>query len=275
MRAAVNSSNAAPSRGRAVLALAGLAVLVIALVLGLVLWLLGLLQPRPAPSQGHPAHRPSPGASGPVATPGTGAQDTIADKPMLHVPDSAASPQPLAVKDTNPPLTMSTPARGRSRSRLVATGFPHTPSGALAQLAAIDEAALDGGDPTHTKAVYRWAAQPGAVSLNDWNMYQGATGLYTVRKSLGQADYSSSFQTSEGLIKGSVGPDFTVACVLGVWSVSSQDSTTQRAGADCQRMVWTADGWRIGPGRQPAESPGTWPGSAEAVRAGWRALTRE
>ena len=266
-----SSSSAAPSRGRAVSALAGLGALAGALVVGLVLWLIGLLGPH---TTHHAAdtHRPQPAPTVTAGSPDTAAQNALAARPMPHVPDAAANPQPLAGRDTNPPMTVPTPTQRRDRSHLVATGFPHIPAGAVAQLAAIDEAALDGADPTHARAVYRWAGQPGAVALRDWNMYQGVSSLYALHSSLGQASYTSTFQVAEGIDKGSVGPDFTVACVLGIWSVTANDSTTQLAGADCQRMVWTPAGWRIGPGAQPAESPGTWPGSADAVRVGWRAL---
>jgi hypothetical protein len=63
-----------------------------------------------------------------------------------------------------------------------------------------------------------------------------------------------------------------VACVLGEWQVTYRD--TSRAGAgDCQRLVWTDGRWWIGDGDQAAYAPSAWPGSADAVRAGWRALT--
>ena len=40
---------------------------------------------------------------------------------------------------------------------------------------------------------------------------------------------------------------------------------------DCQAMRWTAGGqWRISPGPAAAAAPSAWPGSQDAVNAGYR-----
>jgi hypothetical protein len=83
-----------------------------------------------------------------------------------------------------------------------------------------------------------------------------------------------TYRVVQGQIKGTVGPDFVVACVLGEATVSA--ATVGRGGAgDCQRMVWSDERWWIGPGAQPAPAPSAWPGSADAIRAGWRVVNRE
>ena len=42
--------------------------------------------------------------------------------------------------------------------------------------------------------------------------------------------------------------------------------------ADCQALRWVGDNWRISPGALAARAPVVWPGSAEAVQAGYRDL---
>ena len=62
-----------------------------------------------------------------------------------------------------------------------------------------------------------------------------------------------------GLIKGTVGADFVVPCVDFEFDATLQ--TTQHvADADCQRMVWQAGRWVIGPGPEPATPPSVWAG---------------
>jgi hypothetical protein len=82
-----------------------------------------------------------------------------------------------------------------------------------------------------------------------------------------------SYAAVQGQIKGVVGRDFVVACVLGEFNAMLNESAKAGVG-DCQRMAWIGGRWRIGPGAQPPEAPHAWPGSADAVRGGWRELSR-
>jgi hypothetical protein len=63
-----------------------------------------------------------------------------------------------------------------------------------------------------------------------------------------------------GLIKGSIGPDFVIACVDFTIDVT-YGGTSQRPAADCQRMIWSGDRRLIGPGPEPADAPSVWPGT--------------
>lgn len=197
------------------------------------------------------------------------AEDELAAAQMVQLPASAARPQALIEDTARPSITLPPPTR---TEELVPTGFPHTPEGAVAQLAAIDSLALRDLTPAQVRAAHRWAATPGAVPLHDWTPYVAASAaLDAAGLPEGSADVASTFTPVAGLIKGSIGTDFVVACVLGEWQVTYR--ATSRAGAaDCQRMVWSGGRWRIGPGAQPAYAPSAWPGSADAVRAGWRGL---
>ena len=121
--------------------------------------------------------------------------------------------------------------------------------------------------------MYGWAALPQAVPYDAWTPTVAVTSALTgAALPDGALQVSSSFTPLAGQIKGSVGDDFVVACVLGEWQITYR-STTRAGAGDCQRMVWSGGRWRIGPGAQPAYAPSAWPGSADAVRAGWRVLT--
>lgn len=78
---------------------------------------------------------------------------------------------------------------------------------------------------------------------------------------------------SMGLVKGTVGPDFTVVCVDFAIAVTV-NTTARGAIADCQRMVWSGGRWMIGVGAEPADPPSVWPGSDLALQVGYRDLRR-
>ncbi|GAA0896959.1 hypothetical protein GCM10009557_71300 [Virgisporangium ochraceum] len=202
-------------------------------------------------------------------------EDALAAAPMTPLPPSAVFPRPLATTEVGPPIEVPWPGAGTAPDgHPFVTGFPRTPEGALGQLVAIDEAALNRIDLDRVYEVYAWAARPGAVAKAEWEPAKGVAGL--IRR-LGGADRVGSarmaFQVVQGQVKGSVGPDFVVACVLGVATVSTE-RVGQGGVGDCQRMVWSEGRWWIGPGAQPAPAPSAWPGSADAARAGWRVITR-
>jgi hypothetical protein len=265
---------------RAWFVLAIAASVTLGLLLGLLYAVLGFLfgagstdrGTAPSPTSGGSAAPSSPaaalrssGAAGDIAR-----QDQLAERPMLQLPPSAARPHPLVTDRAGPPIAI--PAGSHSDGP-ASSGFPQTSEGALAQLAAIDVAALRDLDPVRVRQVHAWAAMPSAVPIEEWTPAVAVNaGLAAAGRPDGAAEISSDFTPLAGQIKGTVGNSFVVACVLGELQVTYR--STARAGAgDCQRMVWRGGRWRIGPGAQPAYAPSAWPGSADAVRAGWRVLT--
>jgi hypothetical protein len=81
-----------------------------------------------------------------------------------------------------------------------------------------------------------------------------------------------SYTVTDAQVKGVLDDgNFVVACVNGELDANYRNSARIGVG-DCQRMVWSAGRWRIGPGEQPAWAPNAWPGSADSVRAGWQAV---
>ncbi len=274
------SPRAAREQVRAWFVLALAAAIAVAVIAGFLYALLGSMG-EASPTDQRTASSQAPGSSAapgsPVTAVGrnetsttTAREDDLAARRMVQLPPSAARPQPLATATAGPPIALppGSDAKGPATS-----GFPQTPAGALAQLAAIDVAALQDLDPQRVASVHAWAALPGAIPLDEWTP---AVAVDAARIAAGQpdavAELSSVFTPLAGQIKGTVGDSFVVACVLGEWQITYR--STSRAGAgDCQRMVWHDGRWRIGPGAQPAYAPSAWPGSADAVRAGWRALT--
>ncbi|SOC48593.1 hypothetical protein SAMN05660748_1295 [Blastococcus aggregatus] len=155
----------------------------------------------------------------------------------------------------------------------VATGFPPTPEGALAQLASIDVAAMQSGSMYGVREVIsRWAAAGGPTAEN----WSGVTGMASLLSGAGLSGAGSPqlaivVRPVMGLIKGTVGPKFAVVCVDLEFTVTLE-RTARMAVADCQRMTWVADRWLIGPGAEPAPAPSIWPGTDAAIDAGWRDL---
>jgi hypothetical protein len=181
----------------------------------------------------------------------------------------------LTSRTAGPPITL--PHATATAGRWIPGGFPDTAPGALAQLKALDERAVDGGDPDTYARGYRQLSIPGAPE-------PGSTGLSSVLVSFRasgdlpatgpDADLSVSYQASEGLVKGSAdGGRYVVACVLGELTVQYQTQTISAGVGDCQALRWTGTDWRISPGRLAAPATCAWPGSAESVEAGYRELS--
>jgi hypothetical protein len=200
-------------------------------------------------------------------------EDALAAAPMLPLPAAAANPHALQPNSDVDPLDApgSTGVRG-----LVPTGFPQTPTGAIAQLAAIDETALAGMNPSQVGQVYREWAVAGADPLELWSVQQfvqqtlNASGTPN-----GSSQLQATYTVTEAQVKGTVGDDFVLACVNGEFDASLLDNSIRVGAADCARMVWTGARWQIGAGTQPATPPNAWPGTAEAAQAGWRPLRDE
>lgn len=201
-------------------------------------------------------------------------QDSLAARPMPSVPVAASRPGPVSQRDPGAPILLPAPTRLGPAG--VPTGFPHTPEGALAQLAAIDQAAMQSGSMDGARAVITEWAMPGGPTTTSWsgvaamNMLLTGAGL----SGGGSPELAIVFTPLMGLIKGVIGSDFVIPCVDFELDVTLQQ--TARGGiADCQRMVWRIDRWLMGPGAEPAVPPSVWPGTDLAISVGYRDLRRE
>jgi hypothetical protein len=212
---------------------------------------------------------PQPTSTANPATPQY-AEDVLANKPMPTVDLSAA--QPAAVSTRNPG-TLIIPKATQTGAAGVLTGFPHTPAGALAQLAAIDQTAMQSGTLAGVRTVITDWSSPGGPTVQSWSGvaamadFLSAAGL----SGAGSAQLAMVVTPVMGLIKGTVGPDFVVPCADFQFDVTLS-STQHVAEADCERMVWRSDRWVIGPGAEPANPPSVWADTDTAIAVGYKDL---
>jgi hypothetical protein len=257
---------------RALLVMAALAVAL--LVIGLVVAVLHALNPT-GQRAGAGSTTEGVGQAREAEPTGTAteaeARDALAAEPMPAVPESASRPAPVSNRDPGPPIVL--PRATVTGPAGVPTGFPRTPAGAMAQLAAIDQTALQSGSLSGARAVIAAWALPGGPTTTNWSGVEAMRTLLTATglSGGGSPQLAVVLTPLMGLIKGSVGPDFVVPCVDFELDVTLQQ-TARGATADCQRMVWHLDRWMIGPGDEPALPPSVWPGTDLAISVGYRDL---
>ncbi|WP_348519325.1 hypothetical protein [Blastococcus sp. TF02-09] len=203
--------------------------------------------------------------------PAVEARDALAARRMPAVPESASRPAPLSNRDSGPPIVL--PRATHTGPAGVPTGFPHTLEGAMAQLAAIDQAALESGSLSGARDVIVAWAMPGGPTTTSWSGVRAMSTLLTAAGLSGGGSQQLAIVLTPrmGQFKGSAGPDFVVPCVNFELDVTLLQ-TARGATADCQRMVWHRDRWMIGPGDEPAQPPSVWPGTDLAIDVGYREL---
>lgn len=208
--------------------------------------------------------------AGGVATATVDRRDEIAAEPMAEVSqDAGFTPDPAL--SPAPPIFVPIATNGRGPAG-VATGFPHNPEGAVAQLAAIEQTVLDAMSLPVTEEVHAAWALPGAPTFEDWEMTDNVRAFLRSGQQGGQEKDLTTVVTATpamALVKGTDGPDWVVACVLLDIQVSIRTDARMGYG-HCSRMQWTDGRWQIAPGAAPAKAPSAWPGSVAAVGAGWR-----
>lgn len=217
---------------------------------------------------------PAPTAAAPTAAPGPvddqGARDAVADRPMPSYPLASATPQPVTTRDPGEPITL--PSCGVAGQAGVPTGCPHTREGAMAQLAAIDQTALQSGTLAGARAVIAAWALPGGPTTTSWSVIAAIAQTMNDTRMDSGARLPLTVTPMMGLFKGQVGADYVVPCIDFEFALVLA-RTARVAAADCQRMVWTGGRWMIGPGSEPAGSPNAWPDTDAAIAAGYRDLS--
>jgi hypothetical protein len=267
----------APSREKQLAALVAAALAGLLLLAGLGLAIYYSIHPAsPAGTSQNDKSHPQVLDSAAAARPGRPAdlvatrRDDLAAAPMRAASATDAQPSVLSTRDPGsivlPPSTTAGPAG-------VPTGFAHTPEGALAQLAAIDKAALDSASLAGARAVINDWAAPGGPTPATWSGVKAMAGFLTAAGlSAGKAPgLALSATPMMGLVKATDGPDWVLACVD--FEVDATLVRTARvAVADCQRMAWDDNRWVIGPGPEPAPPPSIWPGTDASIDAGYKDL---
>ena len=243
------------SREQLRLLLGGLTVAALVILAGLGLALRAALLPT------DPTTRTGPAGSTPTAT-GTG---TVAG-PVAGDPSGSGTAVPLR-------WGWPTVLRGPGG---VASGFDHTPEGAVAQLAALDEFVLTAMRPQLARDTYRVWALPGSPDAEAWVLTRHVDSFTTAlaRAGYGQAHVVVQVRPVAGQVTASDGPDQVVACVL--LDVRVTVKTEARLGyGHCERLQWADGRWQIGPGLPPTQPAPVAPGSPAAAAAGWRTFTTD
>ena len=199
---------------------------------------------------------------------GAARRDDIASAPMLAFgpADSRAStPAPVA----GPTITI--PVSTQQGPASVPAGFPRTPEGAAAQLAAIETTVLDGMSIAVANHVYAQWALPGGVGVAGWEITQDVQAFLATAQMGSEKDMASSVVATPAAaqVKGTDGTDWVLACVL--LDMRATITADARMGYGyCERMQWQAGRWMIASGTPPARAPSSWPGSDLSNQAGWR-----
>ena len=199
-------------------------------------------------------------------------RDEVAAAPMLEVPADAATPDQDGDQGTGPMVgEIDIPTGTDPGPANVLTGFPHTPEGAVGQLAQIDVAVLQAMSLPGTAQVHQAWALPGGADASDWRL-TGSVAAFLDAAGMSEVKDPTATVTvtpAGGLIKGTDGPDWVVACVLTrVTAIYQQQA--QSSFGHCERMQWAGGRWLIAPGTPPSPAPSTWPGTELATEAGWR-----
>ena len=258
-------------RRRLITLLAGIAMTGLCLLAGLALAVFDAV----VADTPHPTLVPAPLATDP-AQPGRGeqARDAIAAEPMLPV--QAADARETAAAVHLAPGIAIPDATGVGPAG-VAAGFPRTPEGAVAQLAAIEVRVIEAMSIPTAHAVHQEWTMPGAGEASAWDVTQGVQAfLAASRQEASSKDETTLVQAipAAGLVKGVDGPDWVLACVL--LDVRASIVADARIGwGHCERMQWQDGRWLIAPGAAPAKAPSTWPGSQKALDVGWRTWVGE
>jgi len=277
------------NRGKLVALLAGAAATALLVVVGLGLFVYYALHPANGPAGNRAATQGDgqragnaaaadasggAGATSPAAPPGSNRakQDALAAAAMPTVDPAEAQPGPVSTR--NPGL-IRLPAPTRVGPAGVPTGFPRTPEGALAQLAAIDQAAMQSASLAGVREVIAEWAAPGGPTPESWSAVEAMASFLDAAglSSGGSPQLALSVTPMMGMIKGTVGSDFVVPCVNFEFAATMTE-TVRVAASDCQRMVWDGRRWLIGPGPEPAPAPDVWPGTETAVTVGYKDLRR-
>ena len=242
------------SRSRLLLVLAGIGLTGVLLLGGLTFTAYRALQPHAGPAA--------------IATPLLDRRDGIAAAALPSVPAAAATTAGVAA---DPPAPVVLPVSGRAGAVGVPSGFPHTPLGAVAQLAAIEVRVLEAMSVPLTREVYSSWALPGGAGATGWSQLRNVQAFLAAGRQEGSVKDDGTWLTvlpAGYQVKGVDGPDWVVACVL--LDVRATITADARIGyGTCERMQWVDGRWLIGPGTPPAAAPSTWPGSQLALDVGW------
>ena len=193
-------------------------------------------------------------------------RDAVAAEPMLQTDEADMRPAAPALDE--PRRIVIEPATKRGPAK-VPSGFDHTPEGAVAQLAAIEVAALTPMSVGYARDVHHQWAMDGA-SFDRWGIAEAIQSFHISAGTVdGDGAVSLTAKPVGAQIKGTDGPDWVLACVQLDVTVVVVEQVRFGYGY-CERMQWFDSRWMIAPGAPAAQAPSTWPSSERSRDAGWR-----
>lgn len=272
-------SAAGGTRRRALLILGGAALLVLALLVGVVVSVTSMFTSDSSDSSvsAGPGSSASPRPDGASVGSGPEAEAALARRPMLDIPAQAAMPHTLSTRTAGPAISLPPPEQ--VSGVLVPTGFSDSEEGAIAQVIEVARVGLSGADPQVWAQAYNSMAEPGAAVAEQTPAARNLVGLRRAANMRETGPLRSgmtiSWTPTSAVVKGSTDDGtYTVACVLGELVADNKGRVVNAGWGTCLPMRRVGDQWRIASGPAAADAPAAWPGSDEAVAAGYRDIIR-
>ncbi|MCD5316840.1 hypothetical protein [Kineosporia babensis] len=234
--------------------------ILIILITGLVLSVAAVLGTGPSNEQHDSQHE------GLSVTDGNRSEPAIGTFSNDH--DAAAHPPSAATSSTTPaPLVL--PASAVTGIHGVATGYPQSPEGAVAQLAAIDVAVLSQPFKVAERSLRAWSNSE-TVRSPQWTIEALIDDVrdrpiknLRVIPVMARVDKSAT-------------QDRHNVCLLLRVQIPEQKQTADHSNSEffahCEAMIWTGRHWLIQHGQSAASEPIQRPGSGPAYAAGYRML---
>ncbi|MCE0538629.1 hypothetical protein LWF15_24320 [Kineosporia rhizophila] len=199
---------------------------------------------------------------------GAGSKDEASDttgRPTIQVaqPSSFGAETPTTPPAARAPIVI--PGSTTAGIHGVATGYPQTAEGAVAQLAAIDVAVL------------RASLDAAGDALRDWSHGNAQPG-WSIEALINEVLQQRGHRPEVMPVMARIGRTatlnrFDVCVLLQVQDASERRQSPDRSAhsfAHCEAMVWNERRWLIAPGKAAQPQAVPQPGSAEAYKAGYR-----
>lgn len=267
------------SRRRALLTVAGAGLLVLALLVGVAVSVTSMFTSGSPDNSVISGPGSSTSTAPDAASVGSGpeAEAALARRPMLDIPAQAAMPHTLSTRTAGPPITLPEPSQ--VVGSLVATGFPDSEEGAIAQVIELARVGFFGADPQVWARAYNSMAEPGAAVAEQTPAARNLVGLRRTADMRETGPLPSgltiTWTPTSAIVKGSTDDGtYTVVCVLGELVAEDKGRVVNAGWGTCLPMRRGDDQWRIASGPAAADAPAAWPGSDEAVAAGYRDIIR-
>ncbi|ALE86703.1 hypothetical protein XF36_29295 (plasmid) [Pseudonocardia sp. HH130629-09] len=195
---------------------------------------------------------------------------------MLELPAQAVLPHALSSRSAGAPIAL--PAPRQVAGVPVPTGFDDTPEGAIAQAVELTRTGAAGMDPQVWAQAYTSLAEPGAAAADQTPAARDMVGFRraaNLPRTGPREGMTISWAPTSAMIKGSTDDGrYTVVCVLGELVTDYKGRVASGGWGNCLPLRRMGEQWRVASGPAAWVAPAAWPGSDEAIAAGYRDITR-